>query len=149
MTSNVFLGQLPNYINPKPYLLRPLHTLKSAELFYKNCGPLDNDEIIEFIFEDKNYPIEKFLPDSGHRISAISEMAIMKQKEQLRKLILNEDIKISVLAAHDMFLQISGNPTSITMMAAIKANEMIKRDHNNALIDIYNRIKSEKDIVVE
>ena len=26
---------------------------------------------------------------------------------------------------------------------------MIRRDHNNALIDIYNRIKSEKDIVVE
>jgi len=67
----------------------------------------------------------------------------------LRKLILSEDIKISVLAAHDMFLQISGNPTSITMMAAIKANDMIRRDHSNALIDIYMRIKSEKDIVVE
>jgi len=58
-------------------------------------------------------------------------------------------MKISVLAAHDMFRQISGNPTSITMMAAIKANDMIRRDHSNALIDIYNRIKSEKDIVVE
>jgi len=55
--------------------------LTSAELFYKNCGPLDNDEVVEFIFEDKNYPIKKFLPDSGHRLSEVSEMLVRTQKE--------------------------------------------------------------------
>ena len=35
------------------------------------------------------------------------------------------------------------------MMASIHANDMIKRENQNALIDTYNRIKSEKDIVVQ
>lgn len=59
---------------------------------------------------------------------------------------LNELIK--VLAAHDMFRLMSGNPTAITMMAAINANDMIQRENQNSLIDTYNRIKSEEDIVV-
>lgn len=56
---------------------------------------------------------------------------------------------IEALAAHDMFRQLSGNPTSITMIAAIIKNPMIKKAEKNTLIDMYNRIKSEKDIVVE
>ena len=34
-------------------------------------------------------------------------------------------------------------------MASIHANDMIRRENQNALIDTYNRIKSEKDIVVQ
>ena len=34
-------------------------------------------------------------------------------------------------------------------MAAICANEMIERDTLNPLVDIYNKIKEEEDIVVK
>lgn len=47
-----------------------------------------------------------------------------------------------------MFRQLSGNPTSITMIAALLKNPLIKRSENNPLVDMYKRIKSEKDIVV-
>ena len=35
------------------------------------------------------------------------------------------------------------------MIAAMHQNPMIKKAENNPLVDMYNRIKSEKDIVVE
>ncbi len=54
-----------------------------------------------------------------------------------------------MLSEHDMFRQIQGNPTSITLMAAICANGMIVRKNENPLIDIYNKIIEEKDIVVQ
>ena len=44
-----------------------------------------------------------------------------------------------------MFIQLSGNPTSITMIAAIHANPMIKQ----RLLEMYKLIKSEKNIVVD
>ena len=44
-----------------------------------------------------------------------------------------------------MFKQLSGNPTSITMIAAIHANPMIKQ----RLLEMYKLIKSEKNIVVD
>ena len=47
-----------------------------------------------------------------------------------------------------MFKQISGNPTSITMIAAMQKNPLIKKENQNSLIDMYDRIKSHKDIVV-
>ena len=42
-----------------------------------------------------------------------------------------------------------GNPTSITMIAAIHCNPMIKKNEGNTLVDMYERIKSEKNIVIE
>ena len=47
-----------------------------------------------------------------------------------------------------MFKQISGNPTSITMIAAMQKNPLIKKENPNSLIDMYDRIKSQKDIVI-
>jgi len=52
------------------------------------------------------------------------------------------------MALHDMFRQLSGNPTSITVIAAIHRNDMLKKSNKNTLVDMYHRIKSEKDIVV-
>ena len=56
---------------------------------------------------------------------------------------------IHVLSKHDMFRKMQGNPTSITLMAAICKNWMVERETTNPLIDIYNKIKEEKDIVVQ
>ena len=64
------------------------------------------------------------------------------------KVHLNEKITIEALACHDMFKQISGNPTSITMIAAMLQNPLIKKENKNSLIDMYDRIKSHKDIVI-
>ena len=47
-----------------------------------------------------------------------------------------------------MFKQISGNPTSITMIAAMLQNPLIKKENKNPLIDMYDRIISHKDIVI-
>ena len=44
-----------------------------------------------------------------------------------------------------MFRQMGGNPTSINMIAAIYSNPMIK---DNTLVDMYKRIKSEKDFII-
>ena len=51
-----------------------------------------------------------------------------------------------VLANHDLFKQLSGNPTSIKMIAASLQNPLIKQ---NNLIDMYLNIKKEKDLVFE
>ena len=49
---------------------------------------------------------------------------------------------------HEMFRLISGNPTAIMMVAAIHANPMMKRNQNK-LVDLYERIKSEKALFIE
>ena len=53
------------------------------------------------------------------------------------------------MALHDMFKQLSGVPNSITLIAAIHKNVMLKKNNKNTLVDMYHRIKSEKDFVVE
>ena len=53
-----------------------------------------------------------------------------------------------MLESHDMFNHLLGNPTSITMIAAMLQNPLIKKENKNSLIDMYDRIKSHKDIVI-
>ena len=50
-----------------------------------------------------------------------------------------------MLASHDMFRHMRGNPTSITMMASIHFNPLIQ----NSLVDMYQSIRSEQNILVE
>lgn len=130
-------------------MVHPLRSLSSAELFFKNCGDLDLDDVVDFILEDKMYPLTKIIPDTVHRLSTIQRCNILELKQQLKWNLNSNDMIIKALSEHDMFRQIQGNPTSITLMAAINSNEMIKREDQNTLIDIYRRITSEKDIVVE
>ena len=49
---------------------------------------------------------------------------------------------------HDMFKHMRGNPTSITLIAAIHANPLYKKAKNE-LVDMYNRVKDEAGIFVE
>ena len=49
-----------------------------------------------------------------------------------------------ILASHDMFKHFGGNPTSVTMIASIHFNPLI----SNTLVDMYQNIKSETNIVV-
>ena len=66
-------------------------------------------------------------------------------KNEIKIHLLNLSKRTDALASHDMFKQLSGNPTSITMIAAIHANPMIKQ----RLLEMYKLIKSEKNIVVD
>lgn len=66
-------------------------------------------------------------------------------KSEIKIHLLNLSKRTDALASHDMFKQLSGNPTSITMVAAIHANPMIKQ----RLLEMYKLIKSEKNIVVD
>ena len=48
-----------------------------------------------------------------------------------------------------MFEQICGNPFSIVLIAAIHHNPAIKKAEENGLVEVYNRIKSEKEFGFE
>lgn len=49
-----------------------------------------------------------------------------------------------MLAHHDMFRHLLGNPTSITMLASILQNP----NHLNSLVELYENIKEETGLVV-
>lgn len=61
VTSILTLGTLPNEVVPEVQIVRSLKTASSAKLFFDRCGDLDTDQLVEFIFEDKNYPYHKML----------------------------------------------------------------------------------------
>ena len=62
---------------------------------------------------------------------------------------LNDLNQIQAMALHDMFKQLSGVPNSITLIASIYKNVLLKKKNKNNLVEIYHRIKSEKDLVVD
>lgn len=103
VTSNITMGQLPNQTFPKPYLLKPLHSQESATIFHENCGNLALEDVVEFIFEDKNFPLKKFVPEISNSKTIEPEPLQKLQKEKLLEQIQNKDVLISALAAHDMF----------------------------------------------
>ena len=52
-----------------------------------------------------------------------------------------------MLACHDMFKYLQGNPTSITMMASIHYNPLTT--NLNTLAEMYKNIKTEKTLLVK
>ena len=50
------------------------------------------------------------------------------------------------LANHDLFKQLSGNPSSIRILAAINANPMMQK---NDLLSIYQKVKDEVDFLAD
>jgi len=95
--------------------------------------------------QDKNFPFKKFLS----HVKDLDELSFEQVSELLRRKIENPQNWVSALAQHDMFKQLLGNPLSITMIAAIHCNPMIKKSEGSTLVDMYERIKSEKNIVIE
>ena len=149
VTSIRDIGRLPNEIDPKPCIVRQLRSQSAVELFLENTGYIENGDFIQFLQTDVNYPFKKLCPSLKDKENfSVSDLTPEIIKEIRIRLMSHKNL-IEALAAHDMFRQLSGNPTSITMIAAIIKNPMIKKAEKNTLIDMYNRIKSEKDIVVE
>ena len=56
VTSDFSMGQLPKGTNPFAFMLNTLRPLYSAELFVERCK-LESDEVVEFVFKDKKFPI--------------------------------------------------------------------------------------------
>lgn len=126
--------------------MRQLRQISAADLFLQSCGEIKDEDLIEFLIADEKYPFSKLVKRYAN------ESPIPVHSEQFKKDIIstiaNRKKLIEALAYHDMFRQLSGNPTSITMIAALLKNPLIERTDNNPLVDMYKRIKSEKDIVV-
>ena len=115
----------------------------------ENAGLIESDDICDFLFKDENYPFARFMPELRNMDKAtLLGLAQEIRKEMRLKVNYNYKITVDALAHHDMFKQISGNPTSITMIAAMLQNPLIKKANKNPLIDMYDRIKSHKNIVV-
>ena len=123
------------------------------ELFISSCGEIENEDIIDFMLADESYPYRKVLPEikDREREPNLKDPNDTQLVKNLLKQKLNNGYRARVecLSHHDMFRQMSGNPTSITLIAAIHANPLYKKDHHNELVDMYNRVKSEEKIVVE
>lgn len=62
VTADRSFGRLPNNVNVKPYLLRPLRENETVRLFLEHCGDLDHEQLLQLILADKNYPYEKIIP---------------------------------------------------------------------------------------
>ena len=125
VTSFRDIGRIPNEINvPKVCFVRQLRSISAVKLFLENCGQLNDEEICEFLFEDENYPFKKFLPCLKNKDEnfKVTELTSEIKKDMM---ILLVSRRVEALAAHDMFKQLSGNPTSISMLAAIHHNPMI------------------------
>ena len=54
-----------------------LHTLSpfySAELFVENAGELKNKDVVEFVFKDKKFPLQKFIPSlTSNRLGDVKD----------------------------------------------------------------------------
>lgn len=120
ITSNSDIGHIPNNnMVIKPYLLQQLKDSDSVRLFLENCKEISSEEILELILVDKNFPYNLFLSslrdyDSNSIIEVTPEL-----KNELRRKVSNSMNWTPMLAHHDMFRHLHGNPTSITMMASI------------------------------
>ena len=96
---------------------------------------------------DKNYPFNKLLKGLNEKSPNPTEIDT-KMRQEIRNMLYDPDRRLKALSMHDMFKQLSGNPTSICMIAAMLKNPLIKKNEANPLVDLYMRIKSEKDIVI-
>lgn len=148
-------GCLDNQYFPYVQFVRRLSDTDSVSLFLANSAQVTEDDVLEFIQADQNYPYERILPNFKASF-ALSKQPTVDQVGQLRAKLREPRHKSGVspvvfaLSLHDMFQQICGNPFSIVLIAAIHQNPWIKKANGNGLIEIYNRVKSEeKHIVVE
>ena len=118
-------------------MLGQLRSHNAVDLFLDNCGPLEVSHLLDFLIEDKNYPFKKLLLNGKEMESAKPHQLTPELRKQIQITLLSKKGKIEALMLHDMFKQLAGNPTSITMIATMLQNPMILKSEKNALIDMY------------
>ena len=76
-------------------------------------------------------------------------MLTTAERNQILRLLYDERIFAKAFAKHDMIKHLYGNPYAIMLVASIHVNPIIYKENKNCLIEIYHRVKSEKQIVAE
>ena len=116
-----------------------LNRKASVELFLNSCGKYSDQDIVDFVMADESYPFAKILPELKQQDVDVSRPESKHAcSESILKLIRSKGYAahLDLMQQHDMFKQMRGNPTSITLIAAIHANPMYKKAKNE-LVDMY------------
>ena len=126
MPSPIFRQYLKN-LRSKPSVELFMHEVQKAQaLIY-------NNDIVDLIIEDENYPIKKILPEYDRIPDPVTEGF----KQTLSKKLGVLSRQYEALSYHDLFKQLSGNPSSIVILAACYSNPF----HNvNSLTELYKRV---------
>ena len=141
------IGCLDNQTFPPIKIVRKLSEIDSVSLFSAHAGTISYYEMLEFILADENFPYHEFLRHASFNFDA--QQITSAQREELLRMLEDDRVFKRAFSKHDMIKQLSGNPYSIMLVAAIHLNPMISKNDKNPLVEIYNRVKSEKQIVVE
>ena len=92
------------------------------ETLEKNHYTLKSDDILDLIQKQQNYPIKKLFPKLEETLLELG-MVTTQFKDMFTKAMQRRERKIQALSLHDLFKQLSGNPTSIVFFANAVANK--------------------------
>ena len=91
------------------------------------------NDIVDLIIEDENYPIKKILPEYDEIPKPTPDsfkQALLNKLDVLNR-------QYEALSYHDLFKQLSGNPSSIVILAACYSNPFRKL---NSLTELYKKV---------
>ena len=133
-----------------PVILDQMKRRHTVQLFLESCGErVHPKELLQLILKDENFPFKTWLND----IPESEEKLVLtkKQEEKLLNLIEYGDPnrKIKILADHDLFKILQGNPSSIMMIAKIYQVEKYERYQNESRpIDQMTKIRAMSDDLI-
>ena len=134
------LGILYNseHVKTQHIFLDHLKPRQAVELFIDQSKDIFEDELLDLVLANPKNCIEKLLPG----VKEITEPLSAAQHKRIMAVLRNYDTRIDVLAAHDFFVQLSGNPLSISILSSFHRLEHMK---GNDLTSIYRRLCCNKD----
>ena len=92
------------------------------EILEKNHYDLTPNDILDLIQKQQNYPIKKLFPKLEETRLELG-IVTTQFKAMFDKAMMRRERKIQALSLHDLFKQLSGNPTSIVIFANAVANK--------------------------
>ena len=87
---------------------------------------------MDLIYQEPRYPIRNLMPK--HPTKKVLKGDQKEARKKLEPIVELYRRKIEALSYHDLFKQLSGNPTSIVILASAIANKFIKQQ---TIADIY------------
>ena len=125
------IEQLPQQV--KHIFLNSLKPQQAVESFIDQSNDIYEDEILELILANPKGCINKILPNVQDLEEPVSE----EIKSRILFALRDYNNRLEVLAAHDMFQQISGNPMSIRILANFHRSDFYQA---SSLAQIYKRM---------
>ena len=87
--------------------------------------------MLQLILKDEDFPYDNFIKEERRRGCKDPTLITTQMKQKMLKE-LNYENKAKVLAQHQMFKNLQGNPTSISMIASIYQAEKFKFYQNDS-----------------